>query len=236
MKIEEWGIFRLKKKLVYSTLSTLIAFGVLSTSNTASASTEETYKNATYNTTVEELKESGKIQDASLKNGIYSVTYNKNGKLYDVEYNGNTENVTINGKIQGNISYEYNPKSASNNSNSEISTYAAKPKSGYKYVGTMKGHTKTVTSATSLALNLGLLIPGTGWGINSVKALLVYTNHDIYKYIPQKYYKYDLYEKGVLTNKWYQYSTTRLYDDKKYKKPSGKAWTSNPTRIDLPNS
>ncbi|MEK5312076.1 MULTISPECIES: hypothetical protein [Bacillus] len=226
----------MRKKIICSTLSALVAFGVLSNSNIASASTEKTYQSATHNVTVEELSESGKIQNANLENNVYSVTYNKNGKLYDVEYNGNTENVTINGKIQEGISYEYNPQLANSNNNSEISTSAAKPKSGYKYVGTSKGHTKEVTSAASLYMKLALLIPGAGWGINSVRVLLVYTDHNLDKYIPQKYYKYDLYQKGFMTDKWYQYTTTRLYNDKKYKKPSGKAWTSNPKRVDLPNS
>ncbi|AMA71776.1 MULTISPECIES: hypothetical protein [Aneurinibacillus] len=235
----------MKKFFVYSLSSALLAGSILSGAGAVSAATQEEFpaENITVNQSVSlgELISTGKIKNATLKNRIYSVTYEKDQQEYKVEYNGNTGLVTINGAIQEGFTFEYNPQLALNSqksveSTNTVSINAAAAKSGYSYVGTLKGHTDTAKNAYSLAVQLSLLIPGTGWGINAVKVLLLYTDYDLNEKIPSKYYKYDLYQKGFMTNNWYQYSVTTLYEDKNYKIKSGESWTSNPQKIDLPNS
>lgn len=237
----------MKKFLGYSLSSVVLASSIFSGAGMVSAAEVPTENVAEDNQTINlpELISTGEIKNANWDNEIYSVIYQKDNQNYEVEYNGKTGLVTINGEVQQDLAYEYNPELALNNSqNTEIGNgnsitfAAAKPEKGYDYVGTLKGHTKEAKNAASLATQLGLLIPGAGWGINSLKILLVYTGHKLStdERIPSKYYTYDLYQKGFMTEKWYQYTTTTLFEDKDYKTASGKSWTSNKQKIDLPNS
>lgn len=237
----------MKKILVYSLSSAVLASSIFTSTGIVSAAEKSPTENIieiNQTVTLEDLISTGKIKSSSFENQIYSVTYEKDYQEYEIEYNGNNGLVTINGEIQKEFTYEYNPELALVNSQNpvdhrnNVSTFAAAPKSGYSYVGTLKGHTKEAKNAAALATQLGLLIPGTGWGINALKVLLVFTGHSLNttEKIPSKYYTYDLYQKGFMTTSWYQYSTTTLYEDSNYKTKSGNSWTSNPKKIDLPNS
>lgn len=239
----------MKKSLVYSLSSVVLASSIFSGASLASASEVHTENVVEVNQTISlpELISTGEIKNANWDNEIYSVVYEKDNQNYEVEYNGKTNLVTINGEVQQDLSYEYNPELALNNSQNAVSgdgntnaiTYAAaKPEAGYDYVGTLSGNTKEAKNAASLAVQLGGLIPGAGWGIAGLRILLVYTGHTLStdERIPEKYYSYDLYQKGFMTTKWYQYTTTTLFEDKAHKKASGKPWTSNKQHIDLPNS
>ncbi|MDO3680656.1 hypothetical protein [Paenibacillus ehimensis] len=103
----------------------------------------------------------------------------------------------------------------------------------YQYVGTMSGHTQAAKDAAALAATLAGSIPGLGW---TAKAITTLTGYGINQSIPAAYYTYDLYQKGFMTENWYQYSVVRFYEDKEHTKPMGQAWTTNPVHIDLPNS
>lgn len=233
----------MKKQFIYSLSSLLLASSFFTSTNTHA--NENTNANSI---TLMELNEFAEIKTAQLKGNTYTAEYMKDEELYSVVYNGNTGDVTINGEIQKDVTYEYNPalalksntlnSSSNTNQSGNISTFAAAPKTGYSYVGTLKGHTKESKNAAYLATQLALLIPGAGYSINTVKVLLVFGGYTFSssERIPSKYYKYDLYQKGFMTNNWYQYSTVRLYNDSAYKKPAGNSWTSNPEKIYLPNS
>lgn len=237
----------MKKFLVYSLSSAVLASSIFASTGTVSAAPQSSTENiieSNQTISLEELISTGKLKTSNFDNQIYSVIYEKDHQEYKIEYNGNNGLVTINGEIQQGFTYEYNPELALLNSQNSvedrnnISTYASAPKAGYSYVGTLKGHTKEAKNAAALATQLGLLIPGAGWGINAVKVLLVLTGHNLNtnEKIPSKYYTYDLYQKGFMTSSWYQYSTVTLYEDKNYKTRSGNSWTSSPQKIDLPNS
>lgn len=237
----------MKKKFIYSLSSLILAGSLLGNANTHAAENESVNESKKRNNiTLIELNEIAEIQSAQLKGNIYTAEYKKNEELYSVIYNGNTGHVTINGEIQTDVTYEYDPALALNNPSTStntsqtggISTFAAAPKTGYSYVGTLKGHTKESKNAAYLATQLALLIPGAGYTVNTVKVLLVFGgyNFSTSERIPSKYYKYDLYQKGFMTSNWYQYSTVRLYNDSNYKKPAGNSWTSKAEKIYLPNS
>ncbi|MFS0647591.1 hypothetical protein [Siminovitchia sp. 179-K 8D1 HS] len=224
------------KKILYSILSIVLVSSLLT--NTIYASEHSVQSNSVSNDIdIAVLNESYTIVNATLKDSIYTVYYKSGNNLQIVVYDGQTGLVTINGDVQEGVSFEYDPsrelKDTTSSSQNEFTIAAAKPKKGYKYVGTLRGHTKTAKNAASLAAQLSLTIPGMGW---SAKVVTVLLGTAANTKIPSRYYEYDLYQKGFMTNKWYQYSTVRFYKDKKYKKRIGKTWTSKPKKIDLPNS
>lgn len=187
-----------------------------------------------------ELNSNYQVTNAKQNGLIRTVTYAKNNEKHVVVFNGNTGQVKIDNVVQKDLSYEYDPQKAtaataktSYSASSTVTTMAAAPKSGYKYVGSISGHTKEAKSAAKLATQLIGVIPGLGWG---TKAVLILTGYKAEDSIPSLYYKYDLYQKGFMTNNWYQYTTTRFYKDSAHKKAIGKPWTSSPQKIDLPNS
>ncbi len=185
--------------------------------------------------TIGELTSNFKVSSYKQNGLVRTVTYIKGSKKHVVVYNGKTGKITIDNVVQAGLKYEYDPskETAYNTNSSKVTILAAKPKSGYKYVGTISGSTKDAKDAASLAVSLASTIPGLGWG---AKIVCVLTGYAINENIPKLYYKYDLYQKGFMTDHWYQYSTTRMYKDKAHKKPIGKAWTSKPQKIYLPNS
>ncbi|WP_433596431.1 hypothetical protein [Lysinibacillus xylanilyticus] len=62
--------------------------------------------------TIEELLTNYQILDASFVESVYTVTYERNGELHTVIYDGNSGNVTIDGLIQSGLTYEYNSELA----------------------------------------------------------------------------------------------------------------------------
>lgn len=164
---------------------------------------------------------------------------------YRIVYDGNSGNVTIDGLIQSGLTYEYNselavPTQNDSTKNSITINYsndagggssAVKP--GYKYVGTIKGNTEKAKNAAALASALAGTIPGLGWGKACV---IIMTGYNASELIPSAYYIYQLYEKGFMTKDWYQYTSTRFYEDSERTKPMGPWWTSEVQKINLPNS
>ena len=206
--------------------------------------------------TVSDLESQFEIIDSTFKGSIRTVTYKKGSELHIVVFNGVTGYVTIDKIKQKDLFFEYDLEKAKaiNSVNSSENSYSdgykfkaaaaktkvktnhkpAKPKKGYKYVGTLTGHTKESKNALDLASKLTLAIPNVKF---AVKVVIILTGTKASSKIPSAYYTHDLYQKGFMTEKWYQYSTTKLYKDKANKKPmSGKSWTSKPKKIDLPNS
>lgn len=184
-----------------------------------------------------------KISNTSLKDSVYTVTYEKNGKSHKVIYNGNTGEVFIDNILQKDVTYEYEQSESLRSSSqtpTNISTAQARTSvfenrstSGYKYMGTLKGKTDDAKNLASFAVGLALLIPGLNFA-SGVGILLIGYAKD--EYIPSHYYTYKLYEKGAMTSNWYQYSTIRIYKDAERLKPAGNWWTSSPQHIYLPNS
>lgn len=231
-----------KAGFAFLTATALFTSGVIPTASFASEINTESQVVQTVEEesalSLEQLYADYQISDATMEGLVRTVTYEKNGEKHIVVYNAESGNVTIDGVIQEGLTYEYDPNKAllvnnPNTSNSGITTYAAAAKTGYKYVGTMSGHTKEAKDAAQLALTLAGIIPGVGWGAGSV---LIVTGYVAGQRIPSLYYTYDLYQKGFMTESWYQYSTTRMYKDSAHKKPTGKAWTSKAEKIYLPNS
>ncbi|WP_433596432.1 hypothetical protein [Lysinibacillus xylanilyticus] len=62
------------------------------------------------------------------------------------------------------------------------------------------------------------------------------TGYNASELIPSAYYTYQLYEKGFMTKDWYQYTSTRFYEDSERTKSMGPWWTSEVQKINLPNS
>lgn len=185
-----------------------------------------------------------KISNTSLKDLVYIVTYEKDGKSHEVIYNGNTGEVFIDNILQKDVTYEYeqsqllgsSSQSPANTSTAQPSTSVFEDRSstsGYKYMGTLKGKTDDAKNLASFAVGLGLLIPGLNFASGVAILLIGYAKDE---YIPSHYYTYKLYEKGAMTSNWYQYSTVRIYKDSKRLKPAGDWWTSSPQQIYLPNS
>lgn len=180
------------------------------------------------------------VSDSSLKESVYTVSYEKAGELHKVVYNGNTGEVFIDNILQPDVTYEYDQSLASPSQNatninaSEVSTFAEKAStSDYKYMGTLKGKTDDAKNLASFAVGLALLIPGLNFYTGASILLVGYAKDE---YIPSHYYTYNLYEKGAMTTSWYQYTTVRLYKDSARLNPAGKWWTSSPQHISLPNS
>ncbi|MEH7003734.1 MULTISPECIES: hypothetical protein [Priestia] len=187
---------------------------------------------------IEDLNTNYQVSDVNTDGLVRTVTYENGNDQHTVVYNGLNGSVTIDTQVQEDLVYEYDTTKENTVNNASttqgtFTTMAAKPKSGYKYVGTLSGHTKEAKNAADLAGKLSLVIPGLGWG---AKVAIILSGYAINQKVPAAYYTYDLYEKGAMTTNWYQYSTTRLYKDKAHKKPMGKAWTSSPQHIYLPNS
>lgn|GEM_PF-3372022 len=235
-----------KKTITLLTALTIFSAGIIPTTSTLAAEktikkeqTKQLELKATKSLTLGELNSNYKVSNYKQNGLIRTVTYVNGPEKHVVVYNGENGQITIDNITQVGLSYEYDPSKeiSANNysiSNSPIAKIAAaKPKSGYKYVGTISGTTKEAKNAALLAVSLASTIPGLGWG---AKVVCVLTGYTINERIPKLYYEYDLYQKGFMTNNWYQYTTTRMYKDKAHKKPTGKPWTSNPQKIDLPNS
>ncbi|MGG4037837.1 hypothetical protein [Heyndrickxia ginsengihumi] len=229
-----------KKVITLLTALGIVSAGVIPTTTTLAAEKEPT-KQAELKTsnslTLGELNSSYKVSNYEQNGLIRTVTYvNENGtEKHVVVYNGENGKITIDNITQVGLSYEYDPSLATtnNSSSSQITTMVAKPKSGYEYVGSISGNTNSAKGAAALAVSLASTIPGLGW---SAKAVSIVTGYAINENIPKLYYRYDLYQKGFMTDHWYQYTITHMYKDKAHKKPTGKAWTSKPEKIDLPNS
>jgi len=240
-----------KKKVLFNLAATaLLATTILPTTSHAEQisadnqiiqNTNSTHSKLTLVTLNSEYQMTG----STMQGIIRTITYQRDEEKHIVVLNGENGSVTINNIVQTDLSFEYNPEEAMTrqmeniNGNEEQSTHnsimlkAAAPKQGYHYMGTMSGNTKTAKNAAILAAALAGTIPGIGW-YGSVVAVL--TGYGLNERIPELYYTYDLYDKGFMTNQWYQYTTTRFYEDKKHKKPTGKAWTSKPQHYPLPNS
>lgn len=232
----------MNKKII---LKSLAAAAIITTgiSPTVSFAKENTVSNKIVQTTnvtpvtIEQLNSNYQIIDASMEGLIRTNTYEKDGERHIVVFDGVTGNVKIDNVIQKDLSYEYDPIAAHNRNNSiekdNPIMRAAAPKAGYQYVGTLKGHTSEAKNAAALGAALAGTIPGLGWG---AKVAIILTGYGANQKIPACYYSYDLYQKGFMTNNWYQYSTTRLYKDSARTKPMGQSWTSQPKKIYLPNS
>ncbi|MED0893026.1 hypothetical protein, partial [Aneurinibacillus migulanus] len=141
--------------------------------------------------------------DQKLEGKIREVTYKKNDETHKVVFNGEDTMIKIYSKIQPGFSFEFDEEKARQNSigavtgqSGEITTNAAPPMSGYRYVGTLSGSTKSTKNATALAVTLSGFIPGVGI---TARAVIVMTGYGINERIPTAYYTYDLYEKGFMT-------------------------------------
>lgn len=240
-----------KKKVLFSLAATaLLATTILPTVSHAeeSSSDNQVIQNADSTQaelTLGTLNSEYQMTGSTMQGVIRTITYQKDEEKHIVVLNGENGSVTIDNIVQTDLSFEYNPEEAmtrqmeSVNGNEEQSSpssimlKAAAPKKGYHYMGTMSGNTKTAKNAAVLAVALAGTIPGIGW---SGAAVAVLTGYGLNERIPELYYTYDLYDKGFMTDQWYQYTTTRFYKDKKHKKPTGKAWTSKPQYYPLPNS
>ncbi|MFB6649250.1 MULTISPECIES: hypothetical protein [Bacillus cereus group] len=105
--------------------------------------------------------------------------------------------------------------------------------SGYKYMGTISGHTKTVKGSAGIAQLALVLFPGLHVSVKFITAALnLYASLEL----PMAYYTYDLYEKNPLTNDWYQYVVVKFYEDEAHTKKVGTTGTGSPFKIYLPNS
>ncbi|MES5922208.1 hypothetical protein QCI44_30460 [Bacillus cereus group sp. RP37] len=230
-----------KKKILASmAAAVVITSGILPTVSSAEENntSNKIVQNAEVSpVTIEKLHSDYQIVDASIEGLIRTNVYEKNGEQHIVVFDGVTGNVKIDNVIQEDLSYEYDPIAANKRNNpvekDNPIMRAAAPKAGYKYVGTLTGHTKEAKNAAALGSTLATTIPGLGWG---AKVAIILTGYKANERIPSCYYSYDLYQKGFMTNNWYQYSTTRLYKDSKRTKQMGQAWTSQPQKIYLPNS
>lgn len=104
---------------------------------------------------------------------------------------------------------------------------------GYKYMGTLSGHTKTAKGSAAIAQLAVSLAPGIHVGVKAVTGILnLFANLEL----PMAYYTYDLYEKNPLTNDWYQYTVVKFYEDEAHTKKVGTTLTGSPFKIYLPNS
>ncbi|AME07795.1 hypothetical protein NNG64_14140 [Bacillus siamensis] len=224
-----------RKKILTGVLAASIASGtVLPTSSAFAKSIQApSYEqlNKDFKITSEVIKDDGKLVE---------IQYAKQGEKHKAVLNAKDHTVKVDGEVQKGLNYDFDEKKAeiangtqNSSATDTFTTMAAKPKAGYKYVGTVSGHTKESKNAITLVGSLFGTIPGLGWGAKAAGVLFAYWTKER---IPDAYYKYDLYEKGAMTNSWYQYTTTQFFEDKAHKKPMGKPWTSSPTKIDLPNS
>ncbi|WP_436864836.1 hypothetical protein [Bacillus fungorum] len=144
--------------------------------------------------------------------------------------------VKVDGAIQDGLkaSWDESKASESINKNSRgLDVIQRSAGSGYKYMGTISGHTKTAKGSAAIAQAAASLAPGIHIGVKVVTAILnIYANLEL----PMAYYTYDLYEKNPLTNNWYQYTVVKFYEDEAHTKKVGTTITGEPFKIYLPNS
>lgn len=84
-------------------------------------------------------------------------------------------------KYKKGLNYDFDEKKAeiangtqNSSATDTFTTMAAKPKAGYKYVGTVSGHTKESKNAVTLVGSLFGTIPGLGWGAKAAGVLFAY--------------------------------------------------------------
>ncbi|MEK4268962.1 MULTISPECIES: hypothetical protein [Bacillus] len=227
-----------KKKVFAYVMAASLTVGTLLPASYASAKEVTSQETTSYEQLVKDYKI--KSEKISSNGKLVEYEYVSGNQSHKVQLNAIDHTVKVDGVIQKGLSFEYDENVAkrenvnfSDSNPNSFTTQAAKPKKGYKYVGTMSGHTKAAKNALTVTMSLVGIVPGIGFGGKAASILFAYWAKER---IPDAYYTYDLYSKGAMTYNWYQYSTVQFFQDKAHKKKMGKPWTSSPAHIDLPNS
>ncbi|WP_139185043.1 MULTISPECIES: hypothetical protein [Aneurinibacillus] len=165
-----------------------------------------------------------KLDKAVEEKGIYRTFTEWDGKTGEMELNFNSGEVKFNGEILP-------LKVERQQSNQSKSNFALTALPGYKYVGTLTGHTKVNKDSIEYASYLIGLYTKLGVGvITNILSKMLRDN------IPDAYYAYDLYEKNPMTDNWYQYTETTFYTDSARKKKYSGPHKSIEFKVYLPNS
>lgn len=198
---------------------------------------------ATENVSVQEqtgMKSNGTINThlvdstVSADNKVRESQIVVDGVKHVVNYNFNDGTVKIDGVLQEGLKATWDAsKAARTDTQNKNSVMQRSAGSGYKYVGTISGHTKTAKGSAMIAALAAGFLPGMGIPVKAVIGILnIYAALEI----PMAYYTYDLYEKNPLTNDWYQYAVVKFYEDEAHTKRVGPALTGQPFKVYLPNS
>ncbi|MED3025073.1 MULTISPECIES: hypothetical protein [Bacillus cereus group] len=217
------------KKVFASVISTACLVGLFPVSSFAATNGNSVESNETANVQVL----SNTISDDNTTRETQIVV---DGVKHMVKVNFVDGTVKVDGAIQEGLKATWDESKASEsiNKNSRgLDVIQRSAGSGYKYMGTISGHTKTVKGSAAIAQLALTLFPGVNIPVKLVVgALNIYVNLEL----PMAYYSYDLYEKNPLTNDWYQYAVVKFYEDEAHTKKVGTTITGSPFKVYLPNS